>query len=170
MKTKNSILLLVVTVLCFLPACKPTEKGYKTAYDAALGKRQAALEAQNLDVDAKALQQVDGPQLKNIEGHVVYIMNQRLTPAETVMNIPGNYNVAVGCYKMITNCRAQVEDLRVHGYDAFPVKDQEGLFYTIGGSFKEISEAVNFYEEYKKGKNNVYVGLPEAPVIIYSPN
>lgn len=148
--------------------CKPTEKGYQTAYDAALNKRQAAIGDLDVQLPEGALQDVDGPQLKDIDGVKIYVSNTRLKPAVEGMDLPGNYNVAVGVYKMITNCRAQADNLKSEGYQAFPAQTADGLYYTIAGSFPSQEEAVKFYQEYQKGKNRTYVGLQGAPLLIYS--
>ena len=124
------------------------------------------------DVDVNlpkgAFQEVDGPQLKEVDGVMVYVLNERLKPADFVMELPDNYNVAIGKYKMITNCKAQAESLLSNGYHAFPAQNSDGVYYTIAGSFHTMSEAVKFYQELQKNKKIVYVGLPESPVIIYS--
>lgn len=166
---KKSLILVSLTLVLAMGACKPTEKGYKSAYDAALGKREAALADMNVDLPEGALQKVDGPQLKEINGVSVYVMNERIKPVEQDFTAPGDYNVAIATYKMITNCRSQVEDLKKENYDAFAAKDEEGMYFTIAGSFPTVEEAVNFYENYRKKKDRVYVGLPNSPVIIYSP-
>ena len=159
---------LIIFSITFI-GCKPTEKGYKAAYDAALSKREAAMETLDVDLPAGALQQVDGPQLKVVDGQQVYVFNQRLKPIEEFETLPGNYNVAVACYKMPTNCKAQSQDLKKEGFQAFPAKGIEDKYYTIAGSFPSMEEAIKFSKEYENGKNRVYVGLPDAPVIIYSP-
>lgn len=149
--------------------CKPTEKNYKSAYDAALGKRQAAMADMNPDIAVGSFQSTDGPQLKVIDGVEIYLLNTRIKPCDDNSKLLGNYNVAVGTYKMSTNCRAQAQALREEGYSAFPAQEPDGMYFTIAASFSSLSEAVKFYKEYKKDKNRVYVGLPDAPVIIYSP-
>ena len=162
-------LFLFSLLLFLLPSCKPTEKGYKAAYDAALGKREAVKADIDVDLPEGALQSVDGPQLKEVDGVKVYLLNQRIRPVEEDKTLPESYNVAIGTYKMNTNSKAQAQALKEEGYDAFSAKDTEGMYYTIAGSFPTLSEAVKFYEKYKAGKDRVYVGLPNAPVIIYSP-
>lgn len=165
---KNYFVIFCLACLTFT-ACKPTEKGYKAAYDAALGKRQAAMADLDVNIPQGALQQVDGPQLKVIDGVKVYLSNQRLQSVNEGDNIPGHYNVAVGAYKMVTNCKSQSNALREEGFEAFPAKDGEGMFYTIAGSFATLPEAVKFYQKYSAKPDRVYVGLPSAPVIIYNP-
>ena len=161
------IVLSLITL--FLPACKPTEKGYKSAYDAALGKREAVKADIDVDLPEGALQDFDGAQLREVDGVKVYILNQRLKPVEEDMKLPGLFNVAVGTYKMITNCRAQSNALKEEGYEAFPAQEPDGMYYTIAGSFATLSEAVKFYQDYKSAKDRVYVGLPDSPIIIFSP-
>lgn len=161
---------IILLALPFLfVACKPTEKGYKSAYDAALGKREAVKTDLDVNLPEGRLQEVDGPQLKEINGVKVYILNQRIYKADDSGKLPGNFNVAVGSYKMGTNCKAQVESLKEKGLEAFPAKNAEEMYYTIAGSFINMNEAVDFYKQYISDKNHVYVGLPDAPVIIYSP-
>lgn len=165
---KKYILLYTILLGFAFTACKPTENGYQAAYDAAKNKREAAIADIGVDLPKGAFQDIDGPQLKTIDGVQVYVINERLKPADFVMELPDNYNVAIGKYKMITNCKAQAETLLSNGYHAFPAQNTEGAFYTIAGSFHTMAEAVKFYQELQKDKKTIYVGLPEAPVIIYS--
>lgn len=162
------ILIFLIT-LTALTGCKPTEKNYKSAYDAALGKREAAMADIDVNIPEGTLQQVDGPQLKEVDGVKVYLLNRRLKPEGEGISLPARYNVAVGTYKMNTNCIAQSVALKEEGFQAFAAKDSEGEYYTIAGSFPTLTEAVTFYKKYEAGKNRVYVGLPSAPVIILSP-
>ena len=165
----KKLLLVFIVLISLFSSCKPTEKGYKAAYDAALGKREAVKADIGVDLPEGALQSVDGPQLKEVDGVKVFLLNQRIKPVEEGIVLPGNYNVAVGTYKMSTNCKSQALALQEEGYEAFVAKNDEGNFYTIIGSYPTLSDAVKAYEAYRQGGNRVYVGLPEAPVIIYSP-
>lgn len=165
---KFTIIISLVFALFFV-GCKPTEKGYKAAYDAALGKREAAKADIGIELPDGALQQVDGAQLKEINGVKVYVQNQLIRPIEEGKKLPGRFNVAVGTYKMVTNCKSQAQSLIEEGYEAFAAKDPEGMYYTIAGSFPNVEEAIKFYQNYKSNPNRVYVGLPSSPVIIFSP-
>ena len=151
-----------------LIACKPTEQNYQAAYDAAIGKRQTV----KADVDSTlvmgSVQQIDGPQLREFEGTQIYVFNKRLRPEVKDESLPGSYNVAVGTYKMPTNCRAQVENLKAEGFDAFVAKDADDKYYSIAGSFSSLKEASALYNKLLENKNRVYIGFPDSPVIIYS--
>lgn len=166
----KKIFLASAVLLCLtFTSCKPTEKGYKSAYDLAKGKREAAIADLGVNLPDGALEEVDGARLKEIDGVKVYVLNQRITPLNEPTFLPGPYNVAVGKYKMNTNSLAQSEALESEGLEAFAAKNNEGEFYTVAGSFPTLSEAVAFYQKYRQMKDRVYVGLPSAPVIIYSP-
>ena len=168
---KKSVLVFIFFIsLLELVSCKPTEKGYQAAYDAARNKREAAMaDIVDVNMPKEGLQQVDGPQLREIDGTTVYVDNRWIKPDNSNERLPGSYNVAVGTYKMSTNARSQSEDLRKEGYKAFAALDADGKYYTIAGSFETLKEAVDFSKEYSKKGKRVYVGLPDAPVIIYSP-
>ena len=64
---KLKIIYSYIFLLFLVVACKPTEKGYKTAYDAALNKRQAAMADLNVNLPDGVIQQVDGPQLQEVK-------------------------------------------------------------------------------------------------------
>ena len=155
-------------LLLFSTACKPTEKGYKAAYDAALGKRQSANEALDVDLKGGELMQVDGPQIKEINGRKVFILSDRIKRTGENESLPSNYNVAVGSYKMLTNCEAQVKDYLNSGYEAFSAVDNEGKYYSIVFSTDNLEEAVKTYEKVLYNSSGTFIGLPDAPVIIYS--
>lgn len=165
---RNFVFAMALVCMC-LAGCKPTEKNYKSAYDAALEKRQAAVADLGVEIDGTRLEQVDGAQLREVDGVSVYVLNERISPADFISELPGNYNVAVGKYKMITNSKSQSEVLQKSGLHAFPAKNSEDYYYTIAASFPSLTEAVEFYKNYQKNEGNVFVGLPGAPIIIYSP-
>ena len=168
MKIKTTYPLLFI-IFCVITSCKPTEKGYQAAYDAALHKREAAYANLQTELPQGTIQQVDGPQLKDIDGHQIYVENKRISPYDNNSSLSGEYNVAIARYKMSTNAISQVEQLREEGFQAVVAKDTEGNFFTLAGSFPTMNEAKNFYLEYQKKKKQKYVGLPDSPVIIYSP-
>lgn len=162
-----TVILVAVAMLTVFSGCKPTEKGYKSAYDAALNKRHAQEQDANLP-DGSRLMDVDGPQLKVVKGVQVYVLSEFLKNVDADGIMPSKYNVAVGCYKMPTNGKAQAENLRAKGLDAFCAKTGDNKFYTIAGSFTTIDEAIELYKKFADDKNATFVGLPNAPVIIYS--
>ena len=165
----NKVFPFLILITLILSSCKPTEQGYKAAYDAALNKRELAKDYTDVNLPEGAIIQTDGPILREIDGENVYVQNIRIKPYSEYSVLPGTYNVAIGVYKMNTNCAAQVKNLREEGFDAFVAKDTEDRYYYIVGSFDSVKEAIELSNKYQKKKNRVYIGLPDAPVIIYSP-
>lgn len=150
-------------------SCKPTEKGYQAAYDAAKNKREAAMEA--MPVDNKvigALQLIDGPTTKFYDGKEYPYMAVNLKPVDDQYSTKGKYNVAVALFKMPTNSEALANDLKVLDYNSFVAQDGDDKYYVIAGSFENLSEAAQFYENLTKNYNRAYVGLGESPLIIFS--
>lgn len=166
---RNNCFLIIAFILFLqLVSCKPTEKGYQAAYDAALGKRQAAIADMDVNLPEGAILQVDGPQLKEINGVNLYLLNERIRMTDEEKRLPGNYNVAVAVYKMPTNARSQANDFVSEGYEAFVASDKDNNFYTIVYSGDNLDEAVKFYDNFKNSAKRTYIGLPDSPILIYS--
>lgn len=164
---RKSVIIFGVLWAMLAVGCKPTEKNYKAAYDAALQKRQAAATDPDIDIPDGALLQTDGPQKRVVDGDTVYVQGERLKFFTGEEHAKHRYSVAVAAYKMKTNCSAQVSDLFAKGYAAFGVENPEGKFYVIAGSFDTLGEAVAFSRKFAAAeKKHVYSGLPEAPVIL----
>lgn len=76
-RIRVSSLLKTALLLALIPiaaGCKPTEKNYKAAYDAALKKREAAAVDADMMIPAGALQQIGGPQKRKIGDVEVYML------------------------------------------------------------------------------------------------
>ena len=151
-------------MVCGMWSCKPTEKNYKAAYDAALGKRQQS----DLDIPIPGgTLLVDGsPRKVTVNGDSVYISNEKLKSEDGTGYVKHRYNVAVGSYKMLTNCSAHVSDLVNKGYEAFAAESSQGKYYVIAGSFDSLEEAASLAVSFSsREKKAFFVGLPGAPVI-----
>lgn len=150
-----AVLLLGVT------ACKPTEKGYQAAYDAALAKRQAAQQEQMLP--AQGMQMDDGPQIRVVGGDSVYVDRQRIKAAEGSAWELDKFNVAVSFFKMKTNAEASAAMMKDKGYKAIAAQSARERWYVVVGEFPSLQEAVDFYKEFmKKNPDYKYIGLPGA--------
>lgn len=149
-------------------SCKPTETNYKAAYDAAQEKRKATAAADaDMALPASGLQTIGGPSIRVVNGDSVYVTSERLRFEGGLENEMRTWNVAVAKYKMPTNCASQTSDLFSEGYRSFFVRNSEGAYYVIAGSFDTLDEAAAFAKKYaEKKKPSVFVGLPHAPVII----
>ncbi|MDE6718161.1 MAG: SPOR domain-containing protein [Muribaculaceae bacterium] len=148
-----------------IAGCKPTENNYRSAYEAAKNKREAANAEQM--IPATGLLSDDGTMLKVVDGDTVFVSRDRLRRDSVSEKILDTYNVAVGVYKMNTNAYAQAKALKEKGYNSVAVQTTGDRWYTIAGSFPTIEEAKGFILKFgKDNKGYPYIGLPGAPVII----
>lgn len=148
--------------LFLLTSCKPTEKGYKAAYDAAVGKRMEMIES---STPVTGVISAEGPNISEYKGKQIFVLTDRLKTLDEQEKLH-KYCVAVSVYKMPTNCIAQVKALKEEGFEATAGRSSDDKFYVIAGSFKEMDEAIEFMEKYKAGEDRHYVGLPDSPVLI----
>lgn len=157
---------MLLTGIVALSGCKPTEKNYKAAYDAALAKRQAENNDPDLNIPVNGYQRIGDPGKKTVGGKSYDYLFARVKPlADNVEMQP--YNVAVAVYKMPTNCEAQAKDLRSAGYQALGAKTGDDRYYVIIGTYPTVEEAASAADAYAaKNKEAVYVGLGESPLIL----
>lgn len=167
-RIKNLPMIIAVVGIIGFSGCKPTEKNYKAAYDAALAKRQVEQNDPDMNLPVSGYQMMDSPQVRRVGDKDYYYQFVRLKPLVDSVKMSA-YNVAVAVYKMPTNCEAQVSDLRGAGYDSFGAKSADDRYYVLVGSYPDMESAAAEIDNYvKNNKNGVYVGLPESPVILQS--
>lgn len=165
MRHIGGILMVVLLGAMALTGCKPTEKGYRQAYDAAKAKREAAAREQMLPV--QGLQSDDGPQLRVVDGDSIYVLRERLR-TEDSKRAPKTWLLAVGVYKMNTNARANAINLQADGYtDATWLRGPDDKWYTVAQGAGSLDSLRVMNREFKRRHRDYpYVGLPGAPVII----
>ena len=153
-----------------LSSCKPTEKNYQAAYDAAQNKRKAEAEAdRDMILPAgSALQRLDAPRTKEVGGETLPIKRFFIKyVGEGESPAIKRYNVAVSRYKMPTNAHAQVEDLVSAGYSAFPVEGIGNAYYVIAATFDDLPETAVFVKKYRKDHSpEQFVGLDGDVLVI----
>lgn len=182
MKTKilrNALLIVPAIAVMLMTGCKPTENNYRTAYEAALAKRERAVADADMGIPEGGLISLDGPRTRDVGGETVYVESRplQLTAPSDVPeggNVakdaphPERYNVVVGKYRMATNAIGQVGQLKGNGYaGAFPAHSDKDTQYAVAAAFDSIEEAAVFIRDFKSSNPEMkYVGLPDAPVII----
>lgn len=152
-----------------LVGCKPTEKNYREAYEAAQSKKKQAEAALGIDVP---LQQDNGISLRKIGNDSVWVSHE-LVKAEPddVDNsrretMKGKYGIAISRYRMPTNAKAQMEDLRARGYDAFLAGNGSDRWYVIIAVEEQMRDAAAKINELPIGQAPLtLVSLP-APVLV----
>lgn len=158
--------LLTLTALSFitLPSCKPTERGYKSAYDAALAKRQASEADMNIPVEGLIIE--GEPAKRNLNGRDLLYLVAPVGPVSEGSIIAEKYNLAVGCYKMPVNALDQARNLRGEGFDAFAVRGEEDRFYVILASFPTLEEVIAVYDTFLISHPSYpCIGLPGLTIL-----
>ena len=158
-------LLYPILITLLFVGCKPTEKGYQAAYDAAKNKREAAAREQMLP--AQGLQSDDVPQLRVVNGDSIYVL-RAIMRTEDSRRAPKPWLLAVGVYRMSTNAKANALNLRQSGYpQATWLKGPENKWYTISDGAETLDSLKVMSRLFKDTHPDYpYVGLPASPVII----
>ncbi len=159
----------VAAVGLLLVGCKPTEKNYQAAYEAAQNKKKAEAAADpDMALPATGLKRLDAPRTMDVDGETLNVKHIFIKYAgKEAVPVIERYNVAVAKFKMPTNALALTEDLVAQKYKAFPVEGNDGNFYVIGATFGNLNEVAAFVKEYKKShKPSQLVGLEGEPLII----
>ena len=131
-----SLLLLTATM-----ACKPTEKNYRAAYEAAQRKETDALEGMGVTVP---LQSDEHLGRRTIGGHEVWVSHELLRGVAvegsgyTDAGLKNKYGVAVALYRMRTNAMAQAERTNAGGDPTVVATDGRERWYVV----KDVSEAI----------------------------
>lgn len=158
--------MLMAVVLCGITACKPTEKHYREAYDAALRKRQIAEAEQMLPARGKLLSD-EGPQMRVLDGDTLFVTREQLR-TEDGTPLPFPWLVAVGVYKMSTNARSNAAALREEGYaEAMALRAADDRWYTVAAGAFSLDSVRPLAARFRDAHPGYpYIGLPGAPVLI----
>ncbi len=157
-------------IMAFLTGCKPTEKGYKEAYDAAKSKREQVDPDDELLTGGHKLLNEESTNWKVIAGDSVQMQHQFLKPTDGVKwPQSGPYRLAVAMFKMTTNANAIVADLQKKGkLKPVVATDGKDKYYIIAGSATYADSLGYVLSTFKKDNPGFqYIGLtPAKPVII----
>lgn len=158
----------IVMLLSGLVSCKPTEKNYQAAYDAARLKKEIANAKLHEDVEGNVeLQDTDGPKAIKSGNVTIFVVREPMKYFCGTKDELRRFNVAVACYSMPTNCNAQVENLIKAGHKAFGVVTASKKYYVVAGSFATLKEAQAFSSKYSAAqKPEAFVGLQGHPLLL----
>lgn len=154
-----------VAIIFIMPGCKPTEANYKTAYDAAKNRREAADRERMIPVTG--LQSDDGPQLRVIDGDTVYVDRQVLRHADGRPPVADWY-VAIGVFRMNTNAEASVSHIDTAGWpNATVLKGGTDRWYATADWTATLDSAKAVARRFMdQHPEYPFVGLPGAPVLV----
>ncbi|MDE5841100.1 MAG: hypothetical protein K2H49_09290 [Muribaculaceae bacterium] len=165
-KNLTAVLLLLICIV----ACKPTEKGYREAYDAAKSKREQKDPDEDLLTGGHRLLSEEATNWRVLAGDSLQLQHMLLKPAEgEVWQQSGPYRLAVAMFKMTTNANSMLSDLKKKG-SLKPViaTDGKDRYYIIAGSATyadSLGYVLNTFRKENPGFQ--YIGLtPAKPLII----
>lgn len=165
MKHPALLILTVAAAIMLLPACKPTEKNYKAAYEAAKQKQKRDAEDPDILIPAGGLIDDDAPKATVINGITV---NLRYEALKHISGAEMNtFNVAIAAYKMTANALSHWERIKDQYAGALVVQNSKELFYVCIGTYAGKEEAAEAAAAYSaKHPDALYPGLDaNMPVI-----
>ncbi len=167
---KIKILLITVIGLGMLWGCKPTEKGYRQAYEAAKSKREQKDPDEALLTGGHKLLSEEASNWRVIDGDSVQVEHKFLKPTDGAKwPQAGPYRLAVAQLKMTTNAKSMLADLK-NGDNLKPLVATDGkdTYYVIAGTASYLDSLGNVLSTFHRDNPGFqYIGLPEGrPVII----
>ena len=170
MRTKIKALLIMCVMGGILYSCKPTEKGYQQAYEAAKNKREQKDPDDDILTGGHRLLSEEASNWRVIAGDSLQLQHKFIKPMEgSQWPQSGPYRLAVAMLKMTTNANSMLSDLK-RGGSLTPViaTDGKDTYYIIAGSATYADSLGNVMTTFRKENPGFqYIGLTGAkPVII----
>lgn len=170
LKTFARLVLTFGLLAPMLYSCKPTEKGYQQAYEAAKSKREQKDPDEEILTGGHRLLSEGSTQWKVICGDSLQLQHKFLRPVKgSVWPQSGPYRLAVAMFKMTTNANSMLEDLKKKT-SLTPViaTDGKDTYYMIAGSATYPDSLGNVLSTFRRENPGFsYIGLPTAkPLII----
>lgn len=165
-------LLCVCGIMLMAVGCKPTEKGYKDAYDAAKAKREYVDPDEALLTGGHRLLNDGASNWRAVGSDSLQIQHIAIHPENgEAWPQAGPYRLAVAMFKMTTNARSMLNDMKGKG-TLRPVVATDGKdrYFIVAGSASKVDSLAPVLAEFKRlNPGFSYIGLtPTAPLIIVS--
>lgn len=160
MKSKKYILLLGASLM-MLPACKPTEKNYREAYDIAIAKKQQT----EAELEADGITDADAPTIRIVKGDTLYFKAMPLrVKADDAPLHP--YNLVVDQFKMPTNARSSAATIKEKGFEARTLQSSGDKWIVVAGGADSLDETIALVKRFRsKFPHYAYIGFGK-PVIV----
>lgn len=170
MRFKIKAILTLIVLTATFAGCKPTEKGYQQAYDAARSKREQKDPDDDLLTGGHRLLTEEATNWRVIDGDSLQLQHKFLKPLDgNSWPQSGPYRLAVAMMKMTTNAKSMLADLKKNR-SLTPViaTDGKDTYYIIAGSASYVDSLGNVLSTFKRENPGFrYIGLtPEQPLII----
>lgn len=157
-------------LISVMTGCKPTEKGYKQAYEAAKSKREQVDPDEDLLTGGHKLLNQESSNWRVIGGDSLQLQHKFLKPInDEKWPQSGPYRLVVAMLKMTTNAKSMLSDLQGKG-SLKPVVATDGkdTYYIVAGSASYVDSLGNVLSTFKKENPKFqYIGLSgDRPMII----
>lgn len=133
----TSAILALTLIVVVLSGCKPTEAGYREAYQRAVANAKDKDREGLTDEEYMLIQKENAPKYRRIGQDSVAYLHKALTPepANIEVNPLRHFNLAVGKFRMPTNARSLSNRLKERGFSSYIGKDADSDYFVIvGGS------------------------------------
>ncbi len=161
---------MTVMALGMLWGCKPTEKGYRTAYEAAKSKRDKVDPDDAVLTGGHRLLDENASNWKVIGNDSLQLQHLFLSPQPgSKWPQSGPYRLAVAMFKMTTNANSMLKDIKGKGtLTPIIASDGQGRHFIIAGSATYADSLGNVLATFRKENPGFqYIGLtPAKPVIL----
>lgn len=163
-------MILVLTIMG-ITGCKPTEKNYKSAYDAAKAKRDA--EATDPDMELM----LNGHKLDTSEGGNALVDNAGNSYPQKALSLvfenepdgTGDYFLSVSTFSMPTNALALAYDMDAKGDTVTVARDANSNWYVIAGRNEDRVSAAGAASRFVKSHPGFqFIGQDNKPLILVS--
>ncbi|MCP9612918.1 SPOR domain-containing protein [Coprobacter tertius] len=146
---KNWLLIIsAIAIAVGMGSCKAKESAYKAAYEKAQEKTVAETTPAPEPVVTKPVTN------NNAADNTVRVSSEKIT---TVNSGDASklklFNVVVGSFTIQTNANGLTQQLVADGYNAFVVRNAQGMYRVIVGSFDDRPSATNLRESVKARYN-----------------
>lgn len=163
------ILLAALGSILLLTACKPTEKNYQSAYEKAHEAAVKKSELENTSVTGNRLESIDGARREVVGQDTVVVGRQLVKPFESEETASeGRVGIAIAKYKMPTNARRHLQDVKKEYPEALVATDGQDNYYVMIKRVASLDEAVDPIRVYElKHPDFPYMGLEGSPVVFF---
>lgn len=160
---------IIIAAAVAMTACKPTEKNYRNAYEAAKSKREQKDPDEALLTGGHRLLSEAASNWRVVGGDSLQLQHILLTPTEGYSwNGTGPYRLAVAQFSMSTNAEAAIKDIKRGKLNPVVAKTGKGNLFIIAGSATTPDSLATTLQTFRSENPEFqFIGLEgEKPLII----
>ncbi len=169
MRTGKFIIGIVLLMLAV--GCKPTEKGYQQAYDAAKAKREYVDPDAELLTGGHKLLDENSTNWVALGTDTLQLQHFHLKPENgEAWPQTGPYRLAVAMFKMNTNSSSMLNDIKKGNLTPIAATDGKDRHFIIAGSATTADSLSQVLATFRKENPGFrHIGLtPEEPIVVVS--